>query len=55
MKKITLSEQLVISILNDWTFEHLKIEAPYIFLRPIKNADGNTEIVGEIVVYNTDK
>ena len=53
MKEITLNEQLVISILNDWTFEHLNVKAPYISLETSRNVDGHPEVIAKIAIYDS--
>ena len=53
MKEITLNEQLVISILNDWTFEHFNVKAPYVSLQTSRNADGHSEVIAKIAIYDS--
>ena len=53
MKEMTLNEELVISILSDWTFECFNVKAPYISLQTSKNADGHSEVIAKIAIYNS--
>ena len=53
MKEITLNEQFVISILSDWTFECFNVKAPYISFETSRNADGHSEVIAKIAIYDS--